>query len=196
MLRMRRYPWPLDFCRKQNFVSAKDQNTTSHAQCARKSDSQFRPNPIVVYLFCKSHRPWKRSKECATCRRGQKKQITGTFTVTMSGLFLPMQLIYEGETPRYLPKGNTFPDNLNLTFTPNHWSNKEKLIEHLEKVVFSVYRGETKMECVHDQPATQLDHKWSCQAGFKRKISGVMCKRNRKESRQRFDVYSILWCQH
>jgi len=53
--------------------------------------------------------------------------------VKMSGLFLPMQLIYEGKTPRCLPQGITFPENFNLTFTPNHWSN---VIVHLEKVVF------------------------------------------------------------
>lgn len=68
--------------------------------------------------------------------QGKKKQITGTFTVTMSGLFLPMKLIYEGKSPRCLPQGITFPGNFNLTFTPNHLSNEDKVIEHLEKVVF------------------------------------------------------------
>lgn len=53
----------------------------------------------------------------------------------MSGIFLPMQLIYEGKTLRCLPQGISFPDNFNLTFTPNHWSNEDKVIEHLEKVV-------------------------------------------------------------
>ena len=66
----------------------------------------------------------------------KKKQITGTFTVTMSGLFLPMQLIYKGKSPRCLPQGITFPENFNLTFTPNHWGNEDKVIEHLEKIVF------------------------------------------------------------
>ena len=68
--------------------------------------------------------------------KGKKKEITGTFTVTMSGLFLPMQLIYEGKSLRCLLQGITFPENFNLTFTPNHWSNKDKVIEHLEKAVF------------------------------------------------------------
>ena len=68
--------------------------------------------------------------------KGKKKQVTGTFTVTMSGLFLPMQLIYEGKSPRCFPQGITFPENFNLTFTPNHWSNEDKVIELLEKVVF------------------------------------------------------------
>ena len=32
--------------------------------------------------------------------RGKKKQITGTFTITMTGQFLPLQLIYQGTTDR------------------------------------------------------------------------------------------------
>ena len=36
--------------------------------------------------------------------KGKKKQITGTFAVTMMGQFLPMQLIYQGTTNRCLPK--------------------------------------------------------------------------------------------
>ena len=78
----------------------------------------------------------KGAKSVPLVGKGKKKQITGTFTFTMSGLFLPMQLIYEGKTPRCLPQGITFPENFNLTFTSNHWSNEEKVIEHLEKVVF------------------------------------------------------------
>ena len=54
----------------------------------------------------------------------------------MTGEFLPMQLIYEGKTPRCLPQGTEFPNGFNLTYTANHWSNEEKVIEHLEKIVF------------------------------------------------------------
>ena len=43
--------------------------------------------------------------------KGKKKQITGTFTITMSGQFLPMQLIYQGTTDRSLPKGVEFPED-------------------------------------------------------------------------------------
>ena len=68
--------------------------------------------------------------------KGKKKQITGTFTVTKSGIFLPMQLIYEGKTDRCLPKDVTFPDGFDLTYTQNHWSNEEKALQHLTKVVF------------------------------------------------------------
>ena len=52
-----------------------------------------------------------------------KRQITATFAVSASGDFLPMQLIYAGETKRCLPK-------------KNHWSNQVKVTEHFEKVIF------------------------------------------------------------
>ena len=54
----------------------------------------------------------------------------------MTGEFLPMQLIYEGKTPRCLPQRIEFPNDFNLAYTANHWSNEEKVIEHLEKIVF------------------------------------------------------------
>ena len=47
-----------------------------------------------------------------------------------------MQLIYEGKTDRCLPKDVTFPDEGDLTYTHNHWSNEEKALEHLTKVLF------------------------------------------------------------
>lgn len=68
--------------------------------------------------------------------KGKKKQTTGTFAVSMTGDFLPMQLIYEGKTPRCLPKDVNFPNDFDVTFTSNHWSNEEKAKQLLEKVIF------------------------------------------------------------
>ena len=65
-----------------------------------------------------------------------KKQITGTFAVSMTGDFLPMQLIYEGKTPRCLPKDVEFPKEFDVTFIPNHWSNEEKSKKLLDNVIF------------------------------------------------------------
>ena len=67
--------------------------------------------------------------------KGKKKQITGTFTVLKSGNFLPPQLIYEGKTDRCLPKGVAFPEDFDKTYTSNHWSNEEKAIQHVERIV-------------------------------------------------------------
>ena len=68
--------------------------------------------------------------------KGKKRQIKGAFVVTKSGSFLPTQLIYEGCTDRCLSKDATFPGGFDLTYTPNHWSNEEKVLQHLTKIVF------------------------------------------------------------
>ena len=64
-----------------------------------------------------------------------KRLITATFTVTASGLFLPIQLIYSGKTKRSLPKFG-FPKCFNVTFAPNHWSNYEKCVSLFKKIIF------------------------------------------------------------
>ena len=68
-----------------------------------------------------------------------KRQITATFTVSMTGKFLPIQLIYEGKTPRCLPRFD-FPADFNVTFSDNQWSNTEKSNELFEKTIFSFLR--------------------------------------------------------
>ena len=47
-----------------------------------------------------------------------------------------MQLIYAGKTEICHPQAVKFPEGFNITTTPNHWSNEEKAIEHLEVIVF------------------------------------------------------------
>ena len=34
------------------------------------------------------------------------------------------------------PTGTEFPEGLDITHTKNHWSNEDKVIEHLESIVF------------------------------------------------------------
>ena len=55
-----------------------------------------------------------------------KRQITGTFAVLLTGKFL--QLISKGKAKRSLPKFE-FPKSFSVSFTKNHWSNTEKSIE-------------------------------------------------------------------
>ena len=69
-----------------------------------------------------------------------KRQITATFAISMSGEFLPIQVIYEGKTTRCLPK-HAFPANFDITFSGNHWSNKEKAFSFFKKVAFPHFRN-------------------------------------------------------
>ena len=64
-----------------------------------------------------------------------KRQITATFRVSMTGKFLSIQLIYEEKTPRCLTRFD-FPADFNVNFSDDHWPNTEKSIELFEKVIF------------------------------------------------------------
>ena len=65
-----------------------------------------------------------------------KRQITAVFSGTMSGVFLPMQLIYQGKTPKCLPSVQ-FPSNWNVIFTDNHLSNETTMLAYLEKILLT-----------------------------------------------------------
>lgn len=62
------------------------------------------------------------------------RQITGTFSITVSGRFLPMQLIYHGKTALCHAKFN-FPKEFNVTHSENHWSNEDKAIELVNHIL-------------------------------------------------------------
>ena len=88
----------------------------------------FDQTPLLYIVTGNSTLHEKGAKSVPLQGKGKKKQITGTFAVSMTGDFLPMQLIYEGKTPRCLPKDVNFPIDFDVTFTSNHWSNEEKAI--------------------------------------------------------------------
>ena len=83
--------------------------------------------------------------------KGKSKQITGTFAISQSGDFLPMQLIYEGKTQRCLPQID-FPKDFNVTYTENHWSNEQKSIEFIQTIVLPFLKWKKeKLELPRDQ---------------------------------------------
>ena len=57
-------------------------------------------------------------------RKDDKRQITALFGCTMSGDFLPPQLVYQGKTNRCLPP-HVFPSSWDITYTENHWCNEQ-----------------------------------------------------------------------
>ena len=54
-----------------------------------------------------------------------KRQITETLAISLSGNFLPMQLIFQGKTDR-CHLDYTFPKEFHITHTENHWSSSEE----------------------------------------------------------------------
>ena len=55
-------------------------------------------------------------------------QIKGTFSISMAGSFLPIQLIYQGQTKLCQTKYN-FPNEFHVTQTPNHWADENTSIK-------------------------------------------------------------------
>ena len=53
-----------------------------------------------------------------------KRQMTATSVVSLTGKFLPIQLIYKGKTERSLPKFK-FPSTFSLSYAENNWPNNE-----------------------------------------------------------------------
>ena len=65
-----------------------------------------------------------------------------------------MQLIYQGTTDCCLPKGVEFPDDWNVTYTANHWSNESKATQHLQMVLFPyVEKRKVEFKLPEDQKA-------------------------------------------
>ena len=91
----------------------------------------------LSYVYSLHHTlHFKGGKSVPVVVKGKSKQITGTFSCTKSGIFLPMQLIYQGNTNCCHPTGIEFPEGFNITQTKNHWSNEDKVIKHLESIIF------------------------------------------------------------
>lgn len=63
-----------------------------------------------------------------------KRSITATFTITLSGKFLPMQLIYSGKTNQSLLKIE-FPKEFSLSVNEKHYSNEQESLKLLSKIV-------------------------------------------------------------
>lgn len=76
----------------------------------------------------------KGSKRIEVAGTDDKKQITALLSCTLSGNFLPVQVIYAGKTPACLPKAE-FPPNWHVTFTPNHWSNEGTMMGYLHNIL-------------------------------------------------------------
>jgi len=74
------------------------------------------------------------SKRIELIGQDDKRQITAAFAGTLTGQFLPIQLVYEGKTTKCHPSIE-FPKGWHMTHTANHWCNEEKMIEYIKSVI-------------------------------------------------------------
>ena len=70
-----------------------------------------------------------------------KRMITGTFTISLDGKFLPMQVIYAGKTDRSIPNVD-FPKEFSLSANPKHFSNEEQSLKILKEIIIPYMQKE------------------------------------------------------
>jgi len=75
------------------------------------------------------------SKSVPIAGLSDKRNITLTFVVTLSGEFLPMQIIYAGKTKQSQPRGFVFPKGFSLSQNPQHWSNERETLKLIDEVI-------------------------------------------------------------
>ena len=66
--------------------------------------------------------------------KDDKRQLTAVFGCSMSGDFLPPQLIYQGKTKKSLPHFQ-FPDSWNVTYSENHWANESTRRQYIMHIL-------------------------------------------------------------
>ena len=72
-----------------------------------------------------------------------KRMITATFTISLDGKFLPIQLIYAGKTERSIPKIK-FPKSFSLSANPTHFSNETESLKLMKEIVIPYFQTERK----------------------------------------------------
>jgi hypothetical protein len=79
-----------------------------------------------------------------------KRQITAVFCGSLTGDFLPIQVIYKGKTERCHPKFK-FPSDWHVTHSPKHWSTEETMVQYIEQIIIPYVNS--RREMVGDKPA-------------------------------------------
>jgi len=94
--------------------------------------------------------------------KDDKWQITALFACTLTGNFLPIQLIYQGITTKCQPKHVEFPDDWHITYTANHWANKDTTIAYIENIIIPYVKKERELLGLSDDQSVLDVFKRQC----------------------------------
>ena len=99
------------------------------------------------------------SKRVEITDTDDKRQITAVLAITMSGHYLPLQIIYQGKARKCRPVVK-FPFNWHITFTENHWANELTTLQYIYRCnSFSIRETKREELKLPNQPCLMiLDH--------------------------------------
>ena len=101
----------------------------------------FDQTPLKIIQCSNQTMAKKNSKNVSIVGSSDKRSITGTFSVTFSGVFLPMQLIYKGKTTQSLPRYR-FPEGFSLSVNEKHFSNSIESVKLLKEIIIPYVKKE------------------------------------------------------
>ncbi len=85
-----------------------------------------------------------------------KRQITAVLAATLTGEYLPPQLIYKGKTMRCHPKV-AVPDGWDVWHSDNHWSTETTMKRYIENVIVPfITRKRLTLQLKATQPALAI----------------------------------------
>ena len=79
---------------------------------------------------------YKSSKQVEVAGVDDKRQIAATFAASLSGLFLPVQLVYPGKTSKCHPSIN-FPKEWHITNSVYYWCNEKTMKSYIQLIIVS-----------------------------------------------------------
>ena len=128
----------------------------------KKTESNEIPASLVLNLDqapskfvprCNKTMAAKGSKTVSIAGSTDKRMITATFVITLTGDFLPIQLIYGGKTTKSLPPVK-FPSEFHVTANLKHYSNEKELLEMMEQILIPYVKKERqRLGLTNLQPA-------------------------------------------
>ena len=96
----------------------------------------------LKYIPAMNHAVAKQNSKSVSIARSSE-QRSSIFTITLNGHFLPMQLIYGGETKQRLPRLK-FPDGFSLSCNHKHFSNAMEYIKLINEIIIPYVQSQRK----------------------------------------------------
>ena len=81
-----------------------------------------------------------------------KRMIIATFSITLNGEFLPIQLIYDGKTKKSIP-AVSFPSDFVISANKKHYSNEREALNMLENIIIPYVEQRVSVNLDFDHPA-------------------------------------------